>query len=108
MYFNQASSAIISHTSLISSNGGSMWVQETNFRNESEDFKHMCRLVIELNNPEDLGHHWTLGQLIDWQWGIWNDANLDPSFFEKNCRLFYNYLGDLVGFAISENGTNRF
>lgn len=85
-----------------------MWVQEVNFRNNSEDFKHMCRLIVELNNPEELGHHWTLGQLIDWQWGIWNDAKLDPNFFEKNCRLFYNYLGDLVGFAISESGTNRF
>jgi GNAT superfamily N-acetyltransferase len=45
---------------------------------------------------------------VDWKYGLWSPKKYFPNFFSQNAQLWFDYLGNLVGFAISEGGDNMF
>ena len=77
-----------------------------NFRERSDDFKKMCALVINLN-AESISD-WSLGRIVDWRYGLWNEEKRREGFFERNAVLWVTYLDELAGFYLSENGDSEF
>jgi ribosomal protein S18 acetylase RimI-like enzyme len=85
-----------------------MWYYVKAFESSGNDLMHMCGLMVTLNRIEGPHSDWTLGRLVDWKYGVWNPAKLHESFFARHCRLWYDRLGTLAGFALSENGNGDF
>jgi GNAT superfamily N-acetyltransferase len=83
-----------------------MWLSKRNFASQLGDFKKMCALVIKLNS-ESIAD-WSLGRIVDWRFGLWNESKQQDVFFEQNAVLWFNYLDDLTGFCLSEDGSPEF
>ena len=82
-----------------------MWFNEKQFCNESNDFKKMVNLICSLNSSEI--YDWSLGRIIDWKYGLWNDKKQNASYFSDTTTLWYSYLDELAGFILSEDGSNE-
>lgn len=80
-----------------------MWYYDRPYGGEA-DLMAMCSLIAELNHGEGSNMDWTVGRVIDWRYGLWNPAKLDEAWFGRNCRLWYDRVGKLAGFALSEDG----
>jgi GNAT superfamily N-acetyltransferase len=78
-----------------------MWFIDYNFKN---NLKEMSRLLIESNGRFNSSLDWSLGRLIDWKYGLWNDSKFNPDFHRQNAHLWRNYMGEMLAFVISENG----
>ncbi|MBP7562837.1 MAG: GNAT family N-acetyltransferase [Candidatus Cloacimonetes bacterium] len=78
-----------------------MWFIDYNFKN---NLKEMCRLLIESNGRFNSSLDWSLGRLIDWKYGLWNESKFNPDFHRQNSHLWRNYMGEMLAFVISENG----
>lgn len=85
-----------------------MWFQDRQYSDSDDDFKKMCELVIRLNGEARPVYEWSLGRLLSWKYGLWNDRKQEPGFFDGAARLWFDWLGGLAGFAVSEDGDNRF
>ena len=83
-----------------------MWLTKRNFREGADDVKLMCALVIKLNAQSIAD--WSLGRIVDWRYGLWNEEKWQEGFFERNAVLWETYLDELVGFCLSENGDPEF
>ena len=83
-----------------------MWLKKRNFCEGEDDFKNMCALVIKLNAQSIAD--WSLGRIVDWRYGLWNEEKWQEGFFERNAVLWETYLDELVGFCLSENGDPEF
>lgn len=82
-----------------------MWLHSKQFNDETDDFKNIIKLICSLNSDEV--YDWSLGRIIDWKYGLWNDKKQEPCFFNKTTTLWYSYLDELVGFVLSEDGSNE-
>jgi len=82
-----------------------VWFKSKQYIEDSNYFKKMCELICLLNS-EDI-YDWSLGRIIDWKYGLWNEIKQDTFFFEKTTMLWINYLDELAGFVLSENGSNE-
>ena len=78
------------------------------FNGESDDFNKMMRFIIEHNRIRQNQFTWSIGRLVDWKYGLWSPNKYFPTFFSQNAQLWFDYLGDLIGFAISEGGDGSF
>jgi GNAT superfamily N-acetyltransferase len=78
------------------------------FNGESDDFNKMMRFIIEHNRIKQNQFTWSIGRLVDWKYGLWSPNKYFPTFFSQNAQLWFDYLGDLIGFAISEGGDGSF
>jgi GNAT superfamily N-acetyltransferase len=78
------------------------------FNGESDDFNKMMRFIIEHNRIRQNQFTWSIGRLVDWKYGLWSPIKYFPTFFSQNAELWFDYLGDLIGFAISEGGDGSF
>jgi GNAT superfamily N-acetyltransferase len=85
-----------------------MKLTSRSYKNESNDFDKMLHFIIEENSRKQDFFVWSIGRLIDWKYGLWNAKKYVPSFFSKNAQLWFDYFGELMGFAISESGDNMF
>ena len=85
-----------------------MWYYDRAFESSGKDLMNMCGLMVQLNRIAGPHSDWTLGRVVDWKYGLWNPEKLDDSFFARHCRLWYDRLGVLAGFALSENGKGDF
>ena len=81
-----------------------MWYYDKAFDSSGKDLMNMCGLMVNLNRIEGPHSDWTIGRVVDWKYGLWNPAKLSESFFAQHCHLWYDRLGALAGFALSENG----
>lgn len=82
-----------------------MWFKTKQFNEESNDFKKMVSLICSLNSEEL--YDWSLGRIIDWKYGLWNDKKQNASYFSDTTTLWYSYLDELAGFIVSEDGSNE-
>lgn len=78
------------------------------YDDECNDFKKLCQFIIADNRAKTDYFNWSLGRIVDWKYGLWNDSKKFPNFFRKNVQLWLDYFDDLVGFVISENGDSMF
>ena len=78
------------------------------FNGDSDDFKKMIQFIIEHNRIKQNQFTWSIGRLVDWKYGLWSQNKYFPTFFSQNAELWFDYLGNLVGFAISEGGDGSF
>jgi ribosomal protein S18 acetylase RimI-like enzyme len=85
-----------------------MWYYDKAFDSSGNDLMNMCGLMVSLNRIDGPHSDWTLGRVVDWKYGLWNPAKLEESFFARHCHLWYDRLGTLAGFALSENGKGDF
>jgi ribosomal protein S18 acetylase RimI-like enzyme len=85
-----------------------MWYYDRAFESAGDDLMHMCGLLIELDRAAGSSYDWTIGRIIDWKYGLWNPAKLSERYFAEHCRLWYDRLGLLAGFALSEDGRGDF
>jgi hypothetical protein len=85
-----------------------MKVSTRPFDPESSDFKRLCQFIIQDNRGKGEYFVWQLGRMVDWKYGLWIEDKYFPNFFSKNAQLWLDFLDEIVGFAISENGDNKF
>ena len=85
-----------------------MWFHDRQYLDSGDDFKKMCELVIRLNGEVEPVYEWSLGRLLSWKYGLWSERKQEPGHFEGAARLWFDWLGELAGFAITENGDNRY
>ncbi len=85
-----------------------MKVSTRAYNPESGDFERLCRFIIQDNRAKRDYFVWQLGRIVDWKYGLWREDKYFPNFFRKNAQLWLDYFGELIGFAISENGDNMF
>ena len=85
-----------------------MWYYDRAFESAGKDLMNMCALMVSLNRITGPHSDWTIGRVVDWKYGLWNPAKLSEHFFARHCRLWYDRLGVLAGFVLSENGRGDF
>ena len=85
-----------------------MWTHSRQFEDKGDDIKKMCKLIIQQNADADLVFDWSLGRVVSWRYGLWNEKKQDIAFLETTARLWFDYFDELVGFAISESGDNAY
>jgi len=85
-----------------------MWFHDRQYSDSGDDFKKMCELIIRLNREVRPVFEWSLGRLFSWKYGLWSERKQEPGHFEGAARLWFDWLGELAGFAITENGDNRY
>lgn len=85
-----------------------MWFDQRRYTDSGDDFKRMCELVIRLNRESQPVYEWSLGRLFAWKYGLWSESKQEDGFFERAARLWFDWLGELVGFSISEGGDDRY
>lgn len=79
-----------------------------NYAEESGDFHHISRFIVE--RPAFIRSHstWCLGRFVDWKYGLWGDKLSIPDFWERNGQVWFDGFGELAAFAIAENGGSDF
>lgn len=85
-----------------------MWITEKGYTENSNDFINMCRLISYLNKISNTVYDWSLGRIVDWKYGLWNNKKQEKDFCENTVRLWYSFTDELVGILISEEGNNEF
>ncbi|MBE0696546.1 MAG: GNAT family N-acetyltransferase, partial [Anaerolineaceae bacterium] len=51
---------------------------------------------------------WSIGRIVDWKYGLYENKRAYPAFCDQNAHLWFDAFGDLAGFCISENGDTGF
>ena len=85
-----------------------MWITEKRYTENSNDFINMCRLISNLNKISNTVYEWSLGRIVDWKYGLWNNKQQEKGFCENTVRLWYSFTNELAGILISEEGNNEF
>lgn len=77
------------------------------YAEDAGDFRRLARFIT--TDPDHVRAHttWCLGRLCDWKHGQWGAKPSIPRFCERNARLWFDALGDLVAVAISEEGGSQ-
>lgn len=74
----------------------------------NNDFEKMWKLLKEDYANRQDAFVWLFSRLEYWRFGIWHEKKYVPTFWKKNAQLWLNDFGDLLGFAISEEGDQTF
>ena len=74
------------------------------YSEEAGDFRLLCRFVQDHAPHLRLRGLWSIGRLVDWKYGLYEDKRACAAFCERNARLWFDGLSDLVGAVISESG----
>ena len=75
-----------------------------NYAEELGDFHRLCRFVRDHNAQVRARSTWSLGRIVDWKYGMYENKTAVAGFCDRNAHLWFDAFGDLAGFAISENG----
>lgn len=78
------------------------------YREEIGDFNRLCRFVIA--NHAHLRTHstWSMGRVVDWKYGLYENKRAFPDFCGQNAQLWFDAFDELAGFVIAENGDADF
>jgi GNAT superfamily N-acetyltransferase len=68
----------------------------------------LCRFVSERGAYFKDFSTWSLGRLVDWKYGLYDNKRAVADFCDQNAHLWFDAFGDLIGFAISESGDAGF
>jgi GNAT superfamily N-acetyltransferase len=74
----------------------------------SGDFNRLCRFISEHGDYFRDFSTWSLGRLVDWKYGLYEDKQAVADFCDQNAHLWFDAFGDLIGFVISEGGDASF
>jgi GNAT superfamily N-acetyltransferase len=80
---------------------------KTSHRNYSESIGDFNRLAhFFMAHHQHIRRHstWSLGRLVDWKYGLYENKMAYPSFCQENAELWFNGFDQLTGFVISESG----
>lgn len=72
------------------------------------DFNRLARFIIDNNRDLRARSTWSLGRLVDWKYGLYENKLTYPAFTDQNAHLWFDGFERLVGFVISENGDAYF
>ncbi|MCB9135321.1 MAG: GNAT family N-acetyltransferase [Anaerolineales bacterium] len=76
--------------------------------NPAHDFEKMWRFLQQDYTQKQDNYVWHFSRLGDWQYGLWNEKKLIPSFFRKYAQVWVDAFDDIVGCVLSEDGDNIF
>jgi GNAT superfamily N-acetyltransferase len=74
----------------------------------SGDFNRLCRFISERGGYFRGFSTWSLGRLVDWKYGLYENKQAVADFCDQNAHLWFDAFDDLIGFAISESGDASF
>lgn len=72
------------------------------------DFHRLCRFISTNAAYLRAGSTWSLGRIVDWKYGLYENKQAIAGFCDHNAQLWFDGFDDLAGFAISENGDAGF
>ena len=72
------------------------------------DFNRLARFIIDNNRDLRARSTWSLGRLVDWKYGLYDNKLAYPAFTDQNAHLWFDGFDHLIGFVISENGDAYF
>lgn len=72
------------------------------------DFNRLARFVIANNRDIRARTTWSLGRLVDWKYGLYENKLTYPAFTDQNAHLWFDGFDRLIGFVVSENGDAYF
>jgi predicted GNAT family acetyltransferase len=75
-----------------------------NYSEENGDFNRLIKFFTSYRPVPRIHTTWCLGRLVDWKYGLYENKRFDPTFCDGNAHLWFDTLGELVGFVISESG----
>jgi ribosomal protein S18 acetylase RimI-like enzyme len=78
------------------------------YADEASDFQRLCRFVVAYHDHMRAYSTWSLGRLVDWKYGLYENKLSVAGFCDKNAHLWFDGFGELAGVAISENGDTGF
>src|SRR5919199_6035798 len=78
------------------------------YAEEAGDFRRLCRFVVDHSAQVRAWSTWSLGRIVDWKYGLYENKTAVPDFCDQNAHLWFDAFGELAGFAISENGDAGF
>ncbi len=78
------------------------------YAEEASDFHRLCRFIREHHNHARAYSTWSLGRLVDWKYGLYENKLSAAAFCDKNAHLWFDSFGELAALAISENGDTGF
>jgi hypothetical protein len=78
------------------------------YDDRQHDFERMWSFLEDDYAARREAFVWQTARLGDWAYGLWSEKKLFPSFKRKNTELWYDGLGCLAGFVISESCGNDF
>ncbi len=79
-----------------------------NYSEENGDFNRLIRFFTGYRAVPRVHTTWCLGRLVDWKYGLYENKRFHPAFCDGNAHLWFDTLGELVGFVISESGDAGF
>ncbi len=74
----------------------------------NDDFEKMWHFLQYDYVQKQDGFIWHIGRLGDWKYGLWNEKKYIPTFFREHAQLWFDSFGQLLGFAINEDGGSTF
>jgi len=72
------------------------------------DFKRLFLFMAYLGEYGRSHTTWCVGRLADWKYALHENKTAAPAFCERNAELWFDGLGELVAFALSEEGDADF
>ncbi len=78
------------------------------YSEEAGDFRRLGRFLIAHEPAVRAYSTWSLGRLVDWKYGLYDDKRTMPGFCERNAQLWFDAFDEPVGFAVSESGDAGF
>lgn len=83
----------------------------TKHRDYSEscgDFNLLARFIFNHKQTIRNLSTWSIGRLVDWKWGLYENKHCFAAFCDENAHLWFDGFDALAGFAINESGDSDF
>ena len=85
-----------------------MNITQRSYADENGDFNRLCRFIIANNAHFRFYSTWSIGRLVDWKYGLYDNKRTFSAFCNQNAQLWFDGFGELVGCIISESGDEGF
>lgn len=79
-----------------------------NYSDEQGDFQRLARFFTQRPVARRTHTTWCLGRLADWKYALYPNKRAFACFCEENAHMWFDGLGELAGFAVSESGDAGF
>jgi GNAT superfamily N-acetyltransferase len=85
-----------------------MHIYNRPFDPSHNDFIKMYRFLQQDYVHKQDRFIWLFSRLGDWYYGLYDEKKYIPTFFSENAQLWIDNLDELLGFVLSEDGSNLF
>jgi ribosomal protein S18 acetylase RimI-like enzyme len=83
-------------------------ITHRSFDDSLNDFDTMYRFLQQEYLTRRDNFIWLFSRLGDWKFSLWNNKKTNPAFFSEHAHLWLDPAGELLGFAINEDGDDIF